>query len=91
MHRFHFLGFVAALQARSQALKFGEALVYKIESNLSISFLVPMLTASGTYAVLLACVCMYVCVCVCMYVWTCKGIATGDVNKSIPRPRLPKQ
>ena len=27
-------------------------------------FLVPMLTASGTYAVLLACVCMYVCVCV---------------------------
>ena len=26
------------------------------------SFLVPMLTASGTYAVLLACVCMYVCV-----------------------------
>ena len=27
-----------------------------------ITFLVPMLTASGTYAVLRACVCMYVCV-----------------------------
>ena len=30
--------------------------------HLNVLFLVPMLTASGTYAVLLACVCMYVCV-----------------------------
>ena len=31
------------------------------------SFLVPMLTASGTYAVLQACMCMYVWAYVCMY------------------------
>ena len=30
-----------------------------------------------------------VCVYVCM--WTCNGILTVDVYKSIPRPRLPKQ
>ena len=31
-------------------------------------FLVPMLQASGTYAVLLAWVCMYVCMCGCVLV-----------------------
>ena len=35
------------------------------------SFLVPMLAASGTYAVLSACVCMYVCVSVCVRVCVC--------------------
>ena len=55
-----------------------------------------MLQASGTYAVLLAWVCMYVCVYVCVRLWSCghvQGIiaTSWDVNKSIPRPRLPKQ
>ena len=44
----------------------------------SWSFLVPMRAASGTYVIMLACVCT------CMCVWTCRGIATGDRNKSIP-------
>ena len=35
---------------------------------MEIIFLVPMLTASGTFAVLRACVCMYVCVSVCLSV-----------------------
>ena len=43
--------------------------------------LVPMLAASGTYAVLSACVCMYVCVsvCVCVYVCVCVCVCDGKL------------
>ena len=42
--------------------------------------------ASGTYAVMMACVCMYVCmyVCMCVRVWY---ITIEDSNKGIPSPR----
>ena len=43
-------------------------------------FLVPMLQASGTYAVLLAWV--------CMYVWMRLGLTTGDMNNGIPCHQL---
>ena len=40
-----------------------------------MSFLVPMLQASGTYAVLLAWVCMYVCVCMCVAMYSLRSEA----------------
>ena len=48
-------------------------------------FLVPMLTASGTYAVLRACVCMYVCMWWCMAMYSLRSEAR---NKGIQRPHF---